>query len=462
MVKNSDTTKDTIKFAGIEVPPELTKSNFFFLFFNTFLIGLLMAVFGILQPAFLKDVIKINQDFAGSINGLLMNLNEIATLALVALVGVLSDKVGRKILALLGFVVLAISFYLLGQATGIASFLGIPAGVSSQICAFLSFVPSRSAEFTQYAPGLLTTYGIRLFLGIGLILCYPQFITMVADYTYEKDRGKGMAMNGVMMGISSLLIFGLFVPIMEKNGVLFLIYIIIAVALGGALSTGVFLKERLPETKQEKVGLIKIFPVVRKSIALKASYWCCMITRADIIVLAAFVITWGVKYGEELGLSTGAATFKASLPMMVMGFATLIAFPILGIMLDKWGRVPTIILALISGAIAMFLLAVSPNPFSPLVYIAMIFAAVGMAGSIAGANTLASDASPKGMVGSILGGLNTMQPIGILFFVGLGGYLFDRFSPGWTFALKGSASLIFCVWMFIFKDRISASLLQKV
>jgi len=462
MVKGDETTKSVATFAGIEVPPELTKSNFFFLFFNTFLIGLLMAVFGILQPAFLKDVIKINQDFAGSINGLLMNLNELATFALVAMVGVLSDRVGRKILAVLGFVVLAISFYLLGQANGIASFLQIPAGLSSQICAFLSFVPSRSAEFTQYAPGLLTTYVIRLFLGVGLILCYPQFITMVADYTYEKDRGKGMAMNGVMMGISSIIIFALFVPIMAKTGVLFLIYIIIAVALGGALSTGVFLKERLPETKQEKVGLMKIIPVVRKSIALKASYWCCMITRADIIVLATFVITWGVKYGKELGLSTGEATFKASMPMMVMGFATLVAFPILGIMLDKKGRVPVIILALISGGIAMFLLAVSPNPFSPLVYIAMIFAAVGMAGSIAGANTLASDASPKGMVGSILGGLNTMQPIGILFFVGLGGYLFDRFSPGWAFALKGIASLILCMWIFMIKDRITTDLQQKI
>jgi MFS family permease len=458
MADNSETTKSTVKFAGIEVPPELTKSNFFFLFFNTFLGGMLMSFFGILQPAFLKDIIKINQDFAGSINALLMNLNEIATLALVALVGALSDKVGRKILALSGFVVLALFFYLLGQANEIASFLQVPAGLSSHICALASFAPSRSAEFTQFAPGLLTTYVIRLFLGVGLILCYPQFITMVADYTYEKDRGKGMAMNGVMMGLSALLVFGLFVPIMAKTGVLALIYIIIAFALSGALSTGVFLKDRLPETKQEKVGLLKIIPVVRKSIALKAAYWCCLITRADIIVLSAFVITWGVKYGKELEMTAREATLKASLPMMVMSVSALIAFPILGVMLDKWGRVPTIILALVSGAVAMFLLAASPNPFSPLVYIAMIFASVGMAGAMAGANTLASDASPEGMVGSILGGLNTMQAIGILFFVGIGGYLFDRFGPGWAFALKGTASLILCGWFFMVRDRISATL----
>ena len=44
-----------------------------------------------------------------------------------------------------------------------------------------------------------------------------------------------------------------------------------------------------------------------------------------------------------------------------------------------------------------------------------VLVAVGIAGSMAGANTLATDGSPGGMVGTILGGLNSMQPISILF-----------------------------------------------
>jgi hypothetical protein len=66
------------------------------------------------------------------------------------------------------------------------------------------------------------------------------------------------------------------------------------------------------------------------------------------------------------------------------------------------------------------------------------------------------------MVGTILGGLNTMQPIGILFFVGLGGYLFDAFGPGWAFAVKGVANLILCVWFFMIRGRISVSAHQKI
>ena len=446
------------KFAGMEIPPDLTKGNFFFLFFNTLIMGIMMTIPAIIQPAFLKDVIKINQDFTGSINGLLQNMSQIATLALVAVVGVLSDKVGRKILALLGFLVLMVFYYFLTLANSIAAALHIPAELAAQICALASFAPTKAAEFTEFAPGLLTTYIIRLIIGVGLILGYPQFITMVADYTYEKDRGKGMAMNGVMMGLASILVFAMFAPILAKSGVIVTIYLFVAVSLGGAITTGLFLKDHLPETKKEKAGLMKIIPVVRKSLPLKATYWCSLITRADIVVLATFLVTWGVKYGAVLGMEAQKATLRASIPLIVMGLISLMAFPVLGVMLDRWGRVPTIILALFSGGIAMLIFAASPNPFHPVVYIAVLFASVGMAGAVAGANTLASDASPKGMVGSILGGLNTMQPIGVLFFLAVGGYLFDVLGPGWAFGIKGVATLMLGVWMFMVKGRITGEL----
>jgi MFS family permease len=448
--------KDVKKFAGIEIPPDLTKGNFFFLYFNTVLMGVVMAVPAIIQPAFLSDVIKIKQDFAGSINGLLQNMSQIATLVFVAIIGVLSDKVGRKILAILGFIVAAMFFYLMSQSNGIAAAFGLSAGFSSKLCALLSFFPGRAAEFTDFAPGLFVTYVTRFFIGIGLVLVYPQFITMVADYTYEKDRGKGMAMNGVSMGIAALLVFTIFAPIQKAAGVINLMYIISGVALAGAVCTWVFLKDRIQESKQKKTGFLDIIPVVRKSLPLKTSYLCALVTRADIMVLTAFIVTWAVKYGQQVKMASNDATMKSAIPMIFMGVFSLLAFPIVGIMIDKWGRIQIIILALFCSALGMILLALSPNPFSGLVYCAVIFIAIGMAGSIAGANTLAADNSPPGMVGSILGGLNTMQPVGVLFFLGLGGYLFDAFGPGWAFGLKGAASLMLGIWVFAVRGNLMA------
>ncbi len=184
-----------------------------------------MVIPAILQPAFLKDIINVSLDFFGSINGLLQNMSQIATLLFVGYVGMLSDRVGRKILAIIGFVVLAVFFYLFLFSNQIAAVLNLPAGFSASICAALSFVPSRAAEFNEFGQGLFAAYVIRLIIGIGLVLVYPQFITMVADYVAEKDRGKGMAFNGMMMGLGSLLIFGLVAPIGKKAGIEVVFYI---------------------------------------------------------------------------------------------------------------------------------------------------------------------------------------------------------------------------------------------
>ena len=453
---NQAATPSAPKFGGMEVPPELKKMNFFFLFFVTFIMGMFMSVPAIIQPVFLSDVIKIDQAFSGSINGLLQNMSQIATLLFVAMIGALSDKTGRKILAFIGFVLLTISYYFFGLSNGIAAALHIPSGFAATICSAVSFMPDKAAEFAPFAPGLLVTYIIRFIIGIGLILGYPQFITMVADYTYEKDRGKGMAANGMCMGFASIIVFGIFGAIVRKSGAIAGINFAVILAGVGAVVTWFFLKDRMPEKTEKKTGLKEAIPVVKKSISLKASYMCSLITRADIIVLATFLVSWGVKVANQHDMTAGDATMKSMYPMMAMGVFSLFAFPVIGILLDKWGRVPTILLSLFCAAAGMLLISVSPSPFSPILYLAVLLAGVGMAGSIAGANTLATDASPKGMVGSILGGVNTMQPIGALFFIGAGGYLFDKMGPGWAFGLKGVANLVLFIWLFMVKGAINA------
>jgi MFS family permease len=453
---NPAETAKVLKFGGMEVPPELTKMNFFFLFFCTFIMGMFMSLPAIIQPAFLSDVIKINPDFTGSINGLLQNMSQIATLLFVAAIGALSDKTGRRILAFLGFLVLVVSYYCFGISNGIAEALNIPSGFAATICSIVSFMPDKAAEFAPFAPGLLVTYIMRFIVGIGLILGYPQFITMVADFTYEKDRGKGMAANGMSMGFAAILVFGIFGVIVKKMGVIAGINAGAILAATGAVFTWFFLKDRMPEKTKEKTGLKEAIPVVKKSISLKASYMCSLITRADIIVLATFLVSWGVKIAGDFGLTSTEATMKSMFPLIAMGVFSLFAFPVIGILLDKWGRVPTLLLSLICAAVGMLLISVSPNPFSPILYVAVLLAGIGMAGSIAGANTLATDASPKNMIGSILGGLNTMQPIGALFFIAAGGFLFDKLGPGWAFGLKGVANLFLFIWVFTVKGAINA------
>jgi len=458
MSKDKETADNTPKFAGIEIPPELNQLHFLFLFFCTMLGGIYLNVSVIVQPAFLVDIIKIDQSYTGSMNAFLQNMSQVATLALVAYFGVLSDRVGRKKLAVLGFILIGLFYYLLTLSNEIAAALNLSADISAKICATLSFAPSKAAEFTAYAPGLLVMYLMRLGMGIGIILTYPQFITMAADYTYEKDRGKGMAMNGVMIGVASMLVFAAFSPIMKKIDVVPFIYLLIGIAALGALLTGLFTKDRMPEVSAEKMGLRKILAVAGKNLPVRVAYYCSLITRADMPVFATLFLAWGVKYGAEIGMASKAATLKASFPMMGAALVTFVAFPVIGVLLDKKGRIPVIIFCNLMLGAGMIIAAVSPHPFHWLVYLGSALIGGGMAGAIAGANALCADNSPKAILGSIMGGLNTMQPIGILFFLAVGGYLFDKFGPGYALGFKGIASVLLGVWMFIRKDSINKAI----
>ena len=242
-------------------------------FFNTFILGIFLSVTAVLQPAFMKDIIKIDQDFAGTIISFLQNMSQIATLLFVAYIGALSDKTGRKIMILASFIVLFIAFYLFKISNEIAIGMGIDPDTAATICAWLSFAPEKAAEFTSFAPGLLVSYVARFLVGIGLILGYPQLITMVGDYTSQNDRGKGMGLERHGFRLASLIMFGMFGAIMKKGGVLAGFDACLILAAVGAVLTAVFMKDRMPEKAQEKQGLKDVFPLLKESKALKAAYW---------------------------------------------------------------------------------------------------------------------------------------------------------------------------------------------
>ena len=81
----------------------------------------------------------------------------------------------------------------------------------------------------------------------------------------------------------------------------------------------------------------------------------------------------------------------------------------------------------------------------------------GKNGAIVATNTLASDAAPESMRGSVLGGLNTMGTLGIILFLQLCGYLFDNISYQSPFLLKGTFDILLGIWVWTAKDRLSAS-----
>ena len=442
------------RFAGIEVPPDLKRSNFFFLYLNLLLIGILLAIPAMMQPAFLKDIIQVSGDFFGSINGAMQSIGQVAMLLFIGILGVLSDRIGRKPLAVTGFAVLAVFFVLFLYSNTIASFLGIPSDTAATLCAALSFTSDQDA-FRSFSPGLLIAYLIRFVIGFGLVMVFPQFKAMIADYTDEKSRGKGMAFNGLMIGLGALLVFTVFSPLGRRSGIEMLFYASALIGVVGVLMSFLGLKERLPERKEQNAGVKELIHVVRKSLAMKASYLCALVTRVDVPITATYLITWAVQIAPRYSMSSETASFKGAVPMMVMSTFTLVAFPVFGILLDRWGRVPTIILALFLGGMGFLIIAGAPSPFlSSATLIGVTLVGCSVCGAVVGSSALAADASPPELMGSTLGGLNTMAQVGLIFFLAIGGVLFDKVGPGGVFLVKGIANLVVGLYIFAVRKKI--------
>jgi MFS family permease len=258
-----------------------------------------------------------------------------------------------------------------------------------------------------------------------------------------------------MIGLGSLLVFTVFASLSRRSGVEMLFYVSALIGLVGMCTSATWLKERLQMQKEQSQGVRELVKVVRENLGLKASYLCGLVARADTAVIGTYLITWAVSLAPDYGLSSEAASFKGAVPMMVMGAFTLVAFPVFGILLDRWGRVPTMILCLVLGGTGFFLIAASPAPFlSPSTLLGVLLAGCSVCGAVVGSSALTSDVSPRGLVGATLGGLNTMAQIGLIFFLLIGGVLFDKIGPWGVFFVKGAANIVVGLYIFLIRKKI--------
>ena len=72
----------------------------------------LLTLVNFLQPYLLEEVLQIPRDEQGALTGFLAALQEIGVISLMGLVGALSDRTGRRVLFALGFVIIALGYFL--------------------------------------------------------------------------------------------------------------------------------------------------------------------------------------------------------------------------------------------------------------------------------------------------------------------------------------------------------------
>jgi MFS family permease len=284
---------------------------------------------------------------------------------------------------------------------------------------------------------------------------------MVVDYTFAEGRGKGMALQAVMLSLGTLCVYGLFTQVATKIGILGLLYIAGLLGLVGALVAQVGLVDRMAEGKATTRGVKDLYDAVSKNFALKVSYVAAFVTRADLAIPSTLLIVWMVSIADKFGYTAVQATARGGSILMVGSLFGLVSYSAVGVLLDRIGRVPVLIGTLLIAGTGYLLIATVESPFSSMMFIYICVLNFGKNGAIVAANTLASDAAPKHMLGGILGGLNTVGTLGIVLFLQASGYLFDNVSYVSPFMVKGVVALVFGIWIWMVKGRIVTDYMRR-
>jgi len=86
------------------------------------------------------------------------------------------------------------------------------------------------------------------------------------------------------------------------------------------------------------------------------------------------------------------------------------------------------------------------NPYDWAIYLPAILLAIGQAGTLLAPQILTIDVTPPPIRGLVLGGFNLIGGIGMIFFVQVGGFLFDLLGPYAPFVFTGMGNVVIMLY----------------
>ncbi|MCG6533228.1 MAG: MFS transporter [Syntrophales bacterium LBB04] len=124
------------------------------------------------------------------------------------------------------------------------------------------------------------------------------------------------------------------------------------------------------------------------------------------------------------------------------GVVVMVSIPFWKAFIEHYGRVSAIAAAVALSGLGFLLMGLVVNPFDWFVMLPVIVTAAGQAGCFVTPSILAVDVAPPDIRGSLLGAFNIVGGIGQVFFIQIGGILFDAMGPVSPFMFVGLANLV--------------------
>lgn len=380
-----------------------------------------------LQPYLLEVNIGVPAAERGAVSGNLQFWQEVVALVMVGFFGAWSDRVGRRLVYVVGFLIAALAYAAYPFADDL---------------------------------GQLMIY--RLIFAVGIAALGGMLATVLADYPVDADRGKLTGMSFFLNAVGALVFFvGLSqLPQIFQNAGFTEIgagrasYLTVAGICFVSAIVMLGLKPGRPDQVPRREPLLTL---LRQGLAagrqprIALAYAASFAARADLVIVALFLSLWVQTAAIADGYTAAEATSKqGALFGIVQGSAMLWA-PFFGWLADKINRVTLVILATVLSIAGYGWMGFTPDPAaSAAAFGAAAMLGIGQASGILASQVLIGQEAPGPIRGAVIGMVGFFGAVGILLISKLGGFAFDAWRPGAPFiimSIANAALLVFAVYV---------------
>ncbi len=415
------------KFGPVRLMPGVTRGHVAAYLWAAFVSIGIFTYATALQPYLLEVNIGVPSGERGVVSGDLQFWQEIVTLMFVGLFGAWSDRVGRRVVYIIGFLITGLAYAAYPFADDV---------------------------------GQLLIY--RLIYAVGIAALGGMLATVLADYPIDADRGKLTGISFFLNAVGALLFFAVLTRLpslyqgfgaTETEAGRFAYLTIAAICVVSALIM-LGLKPGRPEQVTERLPLLTLLRQglnagKRPRIAL--AYAASFAARADLVIVALFLSLWVQSAALADGATAAEATSRqGALFGIVQGSAMLWA-PFFGWLADKVDRVTLVIMATVLSVAGYGWMGFTPDPaMGAAAFGAAALLGIGQASGILASQVLIAQEAPGAIRGAVIGMVGFFGALGILAISKIGGIAFDGWRPGAPFIIMAGANvvlLVYAIWV---------------
>ena len=420
------------KFLGLELAGGARPFNMG-TFYWAALTGILLQTFiPQMQPYLLTEFLRIPEGEQGVVSGNLSFWGELMIIVMVGVWGTLSDRIGRRPVMALGYLIMSAGVFLYPQASSYGELLMVR----------LAFAAGTAA------------YSVML-------------VTLIADYVSDDSRGKATGMMGFFNGVGALItvMLVLRLPKMFQDAGqtpieagLATYWIIGFLTLITGILMWLGLRDRPAEQRERQQPLLQqarqgVLAARDPGIAL--AYGASFVARGNLAIVGTFFTLWLANYGTlELGISRADAMAKAGMVIAIAQGSALLSAPLFGLLTDRINRVTALNLTLLLAFLGYGGTWFVGDPFGVGMIVCAVLIGMSEVGCIVTSSVLIAQQSPERIRGAVIGVFNLTGAVGIMVASKVGGILFDSWREAAPFILFGMFALVVLIWGLLVRNKV--------